>query len=622
MTGSVLFLAFVLLAAAVVFAPVGKWLGLGAVLGYLIAGVLIGPHVLGLVGHEGKHLMHFAEFGVVMMLFLVGLELQPTLLWQLRRPILGLGGAQVIVTSGLAAAGAFALGVDAKPALAVGMILAMSSTAIVLASLSERGLLKTSGGQSAFSVLLFQDIAVIPILAVFPLLGSSAVASGGGDRPAWQTALLIVGAVAGVVLAGRFIVRPTFRFLATVKLRESFTAAALLLVIAIALLMDWVGLSPALGTFVAGVVLAESEYRHELEADIEPFKGLLLGLFFITVGAQIDFPLIGREPLMIAGLVVGTMTGKLVVLYVLGRMFALDRPARWLLALSMAQIGEFGFVLLAFGRTSNVFGAEIEAPLVAAVAISMMLTPLVFVALERWVLPAVTDDAADRPHDEISHADTPVVIAGFGRFGQVVGRMLRASGVRSTVLDLDPDMVELLGRLGLKVYYGDASRLELLHAAGCARAKVFVLAIDDTEQALEIVRTLKKHFPHLLVLARARNRIHYYALRRLGVHFVHRETYASAWELGIEVFRALGHRAHTAHRMARRWRTHEERSIEEMSAMWARDEDGAAIFAQARRALEESERLMRGEDPTRFGDGDGAWDNEALRADRRPDDAT
>ncbi|HZJ62858.1 MAG TPA: monovalent cation:proton antiporter-2 (CPA2) family protein, partial [Kofleriaceae bacterium] len=343
MTDSVLAQAFIYLCAATLLVPIAKRLGLGAVLGYLIGGVVIGPFALGLVGTEGNHVMHFAEFGVVMMLFLVGLELRPALLWQLRRPILGLGGLQVAATGAAIAAAAVALGVALRPAIAIGLTFAMSSTAIVLSTLTERGLLKTRGGQSSFAVLLFQDISVIPILAVFPLLGTSAatvidVTSEAG-RPAWLSALIVIGAVASVIAFGRFVVRPLFQFLARARLRESFTAAALAIVVGIALLMVQVGLSPALGTFLAGVVLADSEYRHELETDIEPFKGLLLGLFFVSVGAQIDFGLIAGSPLRIAGIVAGAMAAKLLVLHAVGRLFGLDRPARWLLALALCQIG-------------------------------------------------------------------------------------------------------------------------------------------------------------------------------------------------------------------------------------------------------------------------------------------
>ena len=623
MTDSVLAQAFIYLCAATLLVPIAKRLGLGAVLGYLIGGVVIGPFALGLVGTEGNHVMHFAEFGVVMMLFLVGLELRPALLWQLRRPILGLGGLQVAATGAAIAAAAVALGVALRPAIAIGLTFAMSSTAIVLSTLTERGLLKTRGGQSSFAVLLFQDISVIPILAVFPLLGTSAatvidVTSEAG-RPAWLSALIVIGAVASVIAFGRFVVRPLFQFLARARLRESFTAAALAIVVGIALLMVQVGLSPALGTFLAGVVLADSEYRHELETDIEPFKGLLLGLFFISVGAQIDFALIASQPLRIAGLVLGTMVLKLAVLHALGRIFGLDRPARWLLALALAQVGEFAFVLLSIAVQDQIFSPALAGMLVATVAISMVLTPPAFILLERVILPRVTDRAAERPQDEIVDADTPVVIAGFGRFGQMVGRLLRANRIPLTILDLDPEMVDILGRLGIKVYYGDASRVDLLHAAGCARAKLFVLAVDDAAVATRIAESVRQHFPHLTILARCVDRPHYFALRKLGVRKVFRETFGSAHETAIEALKHLGYRAHTAHRLARRWRDHEESVLEELGDLWRSDR--ATYFQRARGALDEAERLMRDEDPSVYLERDAGWDNESLRADNRPDAA-
>ncbi len=624
MTDSVLAQAFIYLCAATIFVPIAKRVGLGAVLGYLIAGVIIGPFVFGFVGTEGHHVMHFAEFGVVMMLFLVGLELRPALLWQLRRPILGLGGLQVAVTAAAVAGCALGFGVALRPAIAIGLTFAMSSTAIVLSTLTERGLLKTQGGQSSFAVLLFQDISVIPILAVFPLLGVAATAAvtdvtSEAGRPAWLSAVIVIAAVVGVIAIGRFVVRPVFQFLAGAQLREAFTAAALAIVVGIALLMLQVGLSPALGTFLAGVVLADSEYRHELETDIEPFKGLLLGLFFISVGAQIDFGLIVAQPLQIAGLVLGTMTLKLIVLHLLGRVFGLDRPARWLLAIALAQVGEFAFVLLSFAVQRHIFPQDLASTLVATVAISMVLTPPAFILLERVILPRVTDRAAARPQDEIVDADTPVVIAGYGRFGQMVGRMLRANRIALTILDLDPEMVGIVGRLGIKVYYGDASRIDLLHAAGCARAKLFVLAVDNAAVATKIAETVRQHFPHLTILARCVDRPHYWQLRGLGVRKVFRETFGSAYETGIEALKHLGYRAHTAHRLARRWRDHEESVIEELGDLWRADKD--TYFKRVRGALEEAERLMRDEDPTVYVTRDGGWDNESLRADQAVDAA-
>jgi monovalent cation:proton antiporter-2 (CPA2) family protein len=640
MTDSVLAQALIYLAAAVVFVPIAKRAGLGAVLGYLVGGVVIGPWVLGLVGGEGHHVMHFAEFGVVMMLFLVGLELRPALLWQMRRPIFGLGGLQVSVTAAAIFALALVVGIEWKMALAVGMTFAMSSTAIVLSTLAEKGLLKTAGGQSSFAVLLFQDISVIPILAIFPLLGATATKAASEilqlalpdgttllialpaepGLPAWASGLLVIGAVVGVVGIGRFIVRPVFQFLAGAKLRESFTAATLLIVVGIALLMQVVGLSPALGTFLAGVVLADSEYRHELETDIEPFKGLLLGLFFISIGAQIDFGLIGSEPVMIVSIVLVSMAAKLAVLYGLARLFELDRTARWTFAFSLAQIGEFAFVLLSFGVQSNIYDQAFAAPLVAAVAISMVLTPPMFILLERVVLPRVARRAEERKQDEVHDDGSHVIIAGYGRFGQIIGRMLRANKIPMTILDLDPEIVDFVGRLGIKVYYGDASRVDLLHAAGAHHAKLFVLAVDDADQATEICKHVREHFPHLPILARAKDRQHYWQLRRAGAKKVFRETFASSWESGIAALQELGYRANTAHRLATRWRQHEEELIEDLTALYG-TADQDTFLRRTRDAFTEAEKLMRDENPSVFGASDAAWDNESLRADRKVDAA-
>jgi voltage-gated potassium channel Kch len=366
-------------------------------------------------------------------------------------------------------------------------------------------------------------------------------------------------------------------------------------------------------------VLADSEYRHELETDIEPFKGLLLGLFFISVGAQIDFGLIASQPLLIAGLVVGTMVIKLLVLQVLGALFRLDRPARWLLAVALAQIGEFAFVLLSLAVQDRILSPELAGTLVATVAISMILTPPAFILLERVILPHVTERGAERPQDDIVDTNTPVVIAGYGRFGQMVGRILRANRIPVTILDLDPEMVDILGRLGIKVYYGDASRTDLLHAAGCEHAKLFILAVDDAATGTKIVENVRQHFPHLTILARCVDRPHYFALRKLGVRKVFRETFGSAYETGIEALKHLGYRAHTAHRLARRWRDHEESVIEELGDLWR--DDRASYFQRAKGALDEAERLMRDEDPTVYTERDGGWDNESLRADNEPDAA-
>lgn len=615
MTGGALETAFVYLAAGVAGVPLAKRFGLGSVLGYLLAGVVVGPSVLGLVGEHGHEVMHFSEFGVVMMLFLVGLELRPSLLWELRRPILGLGGLQVVGTAAAFGGAALAFGVPWKQAVAIGLVLAMSSTAIVLQSLGEKRLLHTGGGQGSFATLLFQDIAVIPILAAFPLLAADgkavAAVADGPHRPGWQQALLVAGAVALVVGLGRFAIRPVFRAVARTRQREVFTAAALLLVIGIALLMQRVDVSPALGTFLAGVVLAESEYRHELESDIEPFKGLLLGVFFISVGAQIDFAYVRAHLTLVLGLVAAITTLKLLVLLVIGRVFGLDRTARVVFAFALAQVGEFAFVLFGYGETTGVFGKDVTTPLTAVVALSMALAPLLFVVLERVVLPGLTDSET-RAEDEIHDAHAPIVVAGHGRFGQVVSRLLRSNGFATTVLDLDPGMTDVLQKLGIKVYYGDASRLELLHAAGSAHAKLFVLAVDDPDQAVRIAEMVRKHFPGLTILARARNRAHYYELRKLGVEHVYRETFDSALAMGVQALRELGFRAHTAHRLAQRWRAHERHTLDTLGKL--EDGDDKTYYDTARAMMGEAERLMR-DDSRAYAAAtpSAAWDDASLR---------
>lgn len=592
-----LYQAFIYLLAAIVAVPLAKRLGLGSVIGYLLAGAIIGPHVIGLAG-KGDDVMHFAEFGVVMMLFVVGLELRPAILWQMRRPILGLGGLQVVVTAVAAGFIASCFGLSWKSSLAVGLILTMSSTAITLQSLNERGLMKTPGGEASFAVLLFQDIAVIPIIALMPLLaagpGGGAVtnASGAGmmaGLPAWERALLVVGAVGAIVMAGRFVLRPFFRYIAGTRLREMFTATALFLVLGIALLMQRLGLSPALGTFIAGVVLAESEYRVQLEADIEPFKGLLLGLFFISVGASIDFSLIAREPGTIALIVVGLLLLKFTVLLALSRVFGLKRGEGFLLAFALAQGGEFAFVLFSFATQNAVLPPEIASLLVASVALSMAAAPLLFTINEKLVQPLFQKCEPERPADEIDEHDNPVILAGFGRFGHIIGRLLRANGFGTTVLDHDADQVETLGLYGMKSFYGDASRLDLLQAAGAARAKLFVLAIDDEAKALEIIETVQREFPHLKILARATSRQHAYEIIRLGVNQVYRETFGSALDLSVDALRELGMDEQRARRVTKIFREHDEASVHDMAHLPDDDE----YISIARKHIENLERALQ-----------------------------
>jgi monovalent cation:proton antiporter-2 (CPA2) family protein len=614
------FQAFVYLAAAVVSVPIAKRLGLGSVLGYLLAGAAIGPFGLHLVGEEGQDVMRFAEFGVVMMLFLVGLELEPTLLWRLRAPVLGLGGLQVTATTAVVAGLAVALGLAPREAVAVGLILSMSSTAIVLQSLAEKGLMKTEAGQSSFAVLLFQDLSVIPILALFPLLGRPGAAHGAEDHattwvgglPAWGQTLAVLAVVAAVVLAARFVLRPVFRAIAATRLRELFTAAALLLVIGIALLMTRVGLSPALGTFLAGVVLANSEYRHELESDVEPFKGLLLGLFFIAVGASIDFRLVAAAPARIAALVAIVLVAKAAVLFLLARAFRLGPDQALTFAFALPQVGEFAFVLLSFALQQAVLGPETTGPLVAVVALTMAATPLLMLLNERLVLPRVgTRERAEREADRIDER-SPVIVAGFGRFGNTVGRLLRANGVGTTVLDNDSDRVEILRKLGLKVFYGDATRHDLLHAAGAEQARLLVLALDSPERNLELVATAKRHFPHLRILARASDWKDAHELVGAGVEHVYRETLDSSLRLGVDALRLLGFRAYQAGRAARTFLRHDEESMRELAKTRG---DRATYFSVARGRIADLERMLRADLEDAGATRDLGWDAESLRDD-------
>jgi monovalent cation:proton antiporter-2 (CPA2) family protein len=593
-TEGLLFQAFIYLFAAVISVPVAKRLGLGSVLGYLLAGVAIGPYVLGLVGHGGGGVMHVAEFGVEMMLFLVGLELRPNLLWRLRGPILGTGGLQVILTTLAITVLARVAGMTIQQALAIGMIFSASSTAIALQSLSEKGLLTSKGGKTSFSVLLFQDIAVIPILAVLPLL---AVSNNAGIRaldpnrgePPWLRGLIVLGIVVAIVLGGRFLIRPVFRYLASIRLQEIFTAAGLLLIVGIALAMQKVGLSPALGTFLAGVVLAESEYRHELESDIGPFKGLLLGLFFISVGASIDLPLVKERPLLIAGLVFGLLLVKFLLLLLIGKITKLEKSQAFTFAFALAQGGEFAFVLISFAAQNQVLNESMGNTLVATVALSMVIAPFLFTINEKLVQPRFSSRLPDREADEIDEKDNPVILAGFGRFGHIVGRVLNLKGVRTTVLDLDADQVALVRKLGLKVFYGDATRLELLRAAGADKAKLLVVAVGEEETSLLIIETAQKHFPNLKILARAFGRDHAYRLLEQGVENIFRETLGSALDLSVAALRALDFPAYEAQRAARFFREYDEQSVRAL-APYAKNEK--ELISQTRERIQTLDQLM------------------------------
>lgn len=612
--------ALVYLGAAVISVPIAKRLGLGSVLGYLIAGVVIGPFALSLVG-EQTDVMRFAEFGVVILLFLIGLEVQPSTLWDMRKAIFGFGGAQVIGTSLAIAGVSMVMGLPWQTALAVGMVLAMSSTAIVLQTLDEKGLRQGPVGRAAFGILLLQDLAVIPMFALLPTLATiappvhaEAAGHGGsviGHLPPWAQGIAVIVAVGAVVGGGRYLVRPIFRFIAEARLREIFTAAALLIVVGVASLMQTVGLSPALGAFLAGVVLAESEFRRELETDIEPFRGLLLGLFFITVGAGIDLKLVASQPLVLIGLVLGLMVLKFLVVFGLARLFGAPVRGAAAVAAALAQGGEFAFVLLSFTVGAGVIGATLAALLTAAVAVSMALTPVAMLLYERIAqafdaaIPKVTPDTG-----AFDEGEPDIIIAGFGRFGQITGRLLTANGFRSTVLDSDIEQIDLLRRFGRRVHYGDATRMDLLRAAGIERARMLIVALDDREKTVELVETARNAFPNLVILARAWDRRHAYDLLANGADAVERETFEAALALGTTALQKLGYRAHRAHRAGAIFRRHDRKSFEDLRPVWGQEE---AYILASRDAAQTMDRLLSADlARLRPGDGAGAWDTASL----------
>ena len=608
--------AFIYLCAAVVAVPLAKRFGLGSVLGYLIAGVVIGP-ITGLVGEETETLQHFAEFGVVMMLFLVGLELEPRMLWSMRTRLLGLGGLQVGLTTAAIMGIAIAFGFDWRLALAIGMILSLSSTAIVLQTLNEKGLTKSVGGRAAFSVLLFQDIVVIPMLAIIPLLqlpelatqakaAMVQVADGHSQvdlisgLPNWLYAMAVLAAIGAVVLGGYYLSRPLFRFVAQSGLREVFTATALMLVIGIAALMSLVGLSPALGTFLAGVVLANSEFRHELETNIEPFKGLLLGLFFITVGASINFDLLNANALLVAGLTLGVIILKATILFAIVLLFGIHARDRWLVTLSLAQAGEFGFVLLSFALQNHAIPASTAQLLSLVVAISMFLTPALFILFDKILAPRYAAKHQERASDVIDESSN-VIIAGIGRFGQIINRLLVANGINTIVLDHDARQVDNLRQLDIKSYYGDATRPDLLHTAGIDEAALFVIAIDDRERAVELVEYMHQSHPEVRLLARAYDQLHYYQLKQAGADIIIKETYHAALELGGAALEQLGYHPFRAARLKRTFIELENRMVDDMYLSWLSSTeermspDYRELFMQQEENLREGMQDTRGE---------------------------
>jgi glutathione-regulated potassium-efflux system ancillary protein KefC len=584
--------SLIYLGAAVFAVPLSRALGLGSIIGYLAAGIAIGPWGLGLVSNV-EDILHFAEFGVVLMLFLVGLELEPRRLWSLRRPIFGWGSAQVLGCAALLCAVGMVAGLPWRVSLVAALGLALSSTAIALQVMGERNLLPTSSGQSGFSILLFQDVAAIPILALLPLLGGVADASEGGSR--WVEAAKIVAVVGGIVLGGRLLLRPVLRWIAKSKTPEIFTAASLLLVVAIAALMQLVGLSMALGAFLAGVLLAESEYRRELETDIEPFKGLLLGLFFIAVGMSIDFGVLLKSPGLMAAVVIGFLSLKGAVIYTLSRAMGIPMQERPVFTLLLAQGGEFAFVVFQAAAGAQVLSASTSSLLIGAVAVSMLLSPLVLVAIDKFVLPRWANGNAPQLEELNEQQHAPIIIAGFGRYGQIIGRMLNAEGISATVLDHDADMIEAARSFGYKVFYGDATRLDLLRTAGAETAKVLVIAVDDMAQSLAIVDLAREHFPHLALVARARDVTHWNELRDRGVMDVEREVFESSLRTGRTVLERLGFTPHEARAHAMRFRRHNLQLFEQMYPHHKDRAKVIAVIKQGRRQLEEQMAQERAE---------------------------
>ena len=569
------------LSAAVLAVPLAKALGLGSIIGYLAAGIAIGPWGLGLVSNV-QDILHFAEFGVVLMLFLVGLELQPSRLWAMRRPIFGTGSAQVLGCAAVLFAAGWLAGLPWRISLVAALGLALSSTAIALQVLAERNLMRTSSGRAGFSILLFQDVAAIPILALLPLLG--AAAGAGDDHSAGEVlleALKIVGVIGAIVLGGRLLLRPLLRWIAKSRTPEIFTAASLLLVVGIAYLMVMVGLSMALGAFLAGVLLADSEYRSELEADIEPFKGLLLGLFFIAVGMSIDFGVLMRSPWLMAGILLGFLALKAVVIYTLAKVAGVPYQERPVFTLLLAQGGEFAFVVFQAAAGAQVFSAETASLLIGAVALSMLISPLLLVLMDRALLRRYAQlKTAAPPAQEISEPqEAPVIIAGFGRYGQIVARVMLTQGIPTTVLDHSVEILEIARAFGYRVFYGDATRLDLLRIAGAEHARVLVVAVDDPEQSLKIVTLARKHFPQLQVVARARDLTHWNALRDLGVTLVQRELFESSLESARTVLELMGQSPTRAQEMTRRFREH---NIALADRMYPHHKDRAKMVAVAR----------------------------------------
>jgi glutathione-regulated potassium-efflux system ancillary protein KefC len=602
MENNILLAIFVILATSVAMVPLAKAAGLGTVLGYLAAGVLIGPFGLGLVS-DSEIIHQIADFGIVMMLFLIGLELQPTELWRMRHKVLGLGVTQMVATSLVIALTLILAGFAINIATIIALALSMSSTAIAIQSAQQRDITRTDAGRASLAVLLVQDVSVIPILAAVPLLAMSAVAldrevteavEAMADPLDWITPAIIIGVFITAVIAGRYLVRPLLGFVARTGVREAFTALGLAMVFGTALLAQATGFSAALGAFIGGVLLADSEYRHELESNLEPFKGLLLGLFFISVGMSIAFDVLWSEPLRLAALVIGFVGIKIIVLFVLTGMFRMHLADRLLVAILLSQAGEFAFVIFQFAERVGAMSAADHAILAVAVALSMATTPLLLLAFDRLVAPKLDARRRERPHDPIDE-DRNIVVLGYGRFGQIITRMLRAQGFEMTLIDDDAAQIELVRKFGVKVFYGDASRLALLHAAGVERADLVVIAVGGRDRILGIARTLRRHFPTVPIAARAIDRGHAHELMALGVEIFERETFLSAISLGAKVLTQLGVAPIDAMHMAQAFERHDNELLQDSFAV-RHDED--AYVGMVRHSMGLLDEAMRADNPS------------------------
>jgi len=600
MTGSILFEAIVFLAGAIICVSIAKRLGLSSVIGYLLAGVLIGPYVLGFIGTEGEDILHFAEFGVVVMLFLIGLEIEPKNFWNMRKTILGMGGLQVAGTLLLSFLLFIVLGFDWKVALVISMAAALSSTAIAMQTIKEKGLMDTTFGTSSFSILLFQDLIVIVMLGALPLLANSDVVSS-ADKPkehanlldnlpmGFQTLAIILSVIL-IIVAGKYLIVPMLRKVAKTGVRELLIAAAFLIVFAISFLMEYVGLSPALGAFLGGVVLSNSEFKHELESTLEPFKNLLLGLFFMAVGASINFIVIAKSPLTIGGILLAIVALKAIVLFVTGHVFKLKLDQKLLLTFGLAQIGEFAFVLLSFAFGLNILDQEQMDMMLVITALTMSLTPIISIINERLILPRIgTKESVQRPMDHIAKSQK-IILVGFGHFGSTVGRFLRSHGVEATILDQDSNRVDFLRKMGFEVYYGDATRLDLLESAGIAQAKILICAIDNPNATKQVTKMIKDKYPHVELMIRAKNRYEAYDLLNLGMENIYRESLETSLTLAKDVLSKMGFRKHTLTTQVDNFIKYDEEILRRLAKEPKRGED-SYIF-MARKELEQQEKIL------------------------------